>query len=466
MATPIMAADIPTKAPVLKAAPLPTVNWSGFYLGLGGGYGMYSLETSQSAAGVPITNPYDTGGQGFFGTAIAGFDWQFTNRIVAGVFADYDFAANIEGNQWDPVFITTEKLKLSSAWSVGGRAGWLVSPAVFSYFTAGYTQADFKAGTDTRLAFAPFPPLAGLGLEKNTYGGYFVGAGVEAMFAPGWFVRGEYRYSMYDTENVNTLVNGVPTGLTSHIEPKLQTVRAAVIKKFGWPGAPSYAVPAGVPVSSASWTGFYLAGGGGFGVFHNDTEQFLGGLLFGANQTYSGKGYFGTVAGGFDFAVTNRIVLGVFADYDMSDISGDQGNQLAFSIGEMKQDRAWAIGGRVGWLADTTTLYYATAGYAQAHFEGIAYGSAFVPPLFTGFSTSDNTYDGWFAGAGVERGLWGNFLLRTEYRYAKYGTETLPLSFNGGPTALADRNEIAVQTVRSTLAYKFNWTPAAVTARY
>lgn len=457
IAAPASAADIPTKAPVLKAAPLPTVNWSGFYLGLGAGYGMYSAETSPSVLGIPVFPDHDTGGEGFFGTAIAGFDWQFTPRIVAGVFADYDFG-NIEGNHVSPIIGGSGGLKLSSAWSIGGRGGWLISPSVLSYFTAGYTQAEFEGSAIQGTPFFPVPP--GFSFSSQTFSGYFVGGGVEAMFAPGWFVRGEYRYAVYDTEPVNVTFGGVPLPFGSNLDPKVQTVRAAVIKKFGVPGSPSYAPVAGTPTSAAAWNGFYVFGGGGLGVFNNDFEEQLAGATI-SSHTASGKGYFGTVGAGYDFAVSSRVVLGVFADYDLSSIKGRHITAIG-GYGELTQNWAWAIGGRAGWLADSTTLFYGTAGYTQAHFDGFAY-VAFPP---TGLTSPDNTYDGWFVGAGVERGLWHGWLLRTEYRYSKYGSESLPLSVLGFPTPLTDRNDISVQTVRSTLAYKFNWMPAAVTARY
>jgi outer membrane immunogenic protein len=33
--------------------------------------------------------------------------------------------------------------KMSSAWSVGGRVGWLVTPNLLTYFSGGYTEATF-----------------------------------------------------------------------------------------------------------------------------------------------------------------------------------------------------------------------------------------------------------------------------------------------------------------------------------
>jgi outer membrane immunogenic protein len=39
VACPAVAADMPVKSPVYKAAPVAVYNWSGFYAGLNAGYG-------------------------------------------------------------------------------------------------------------------------------------------------------------------------------------------------------------------------------------------------------------------------------------------------------------------------------------------------------------------------------------------------------------------------------------------
>ena len=39
-----MAADMAVKAPIMKAPPMPVYNWTGCWLGGGGGYGMWNQE--------------------------------------------------------------------------------------------------------------------------------------------------------------------------------------------------------------------------------------------------------------------------------------------------------------------------------------------------------------------------------------------------------------------------------------
>jgi outer membrane immunogenic protein len=64
----------------------------------------------------------------------------------------------------------------------------------------------------------------------------------------------------------------------------------------------------------------------------------------------------------------------------------------------------------------------------------------------------------------------GQRLVRTEYRYADYGSQTTPVTTTGGgpfvltvPTSL--NIHPIVQTVRTELSYKFNW-GGPVVAKY
>src|SRR5262249_17797314 len=74
------------------------------------------------------------------------------------------------------------------------------------------------------------------------------------------------------------------------------------------------APPAAVPV--ASWSGCYVAGGGGYGFWNLDTSLSEIGTLVGSAVTSGGRGWFGTVGGGCDLQVSGSWVIGVFGDYD------------------------------------------------------------------------------------------------------------------------------------------------------
>jgi outer membrane immunogenic protein len=91
-----LAADLPvrtyTKAPVpIAVAP----SWTGFCVFGGGGDGLWGAESNivSKLDGSPVTRNQRLGGNGWFGTVGAGYDWQFAGPWVAGVFADGMFGS-------------------------------------------------------------------------------------------------------------------------------------------------------------------------------------------------------------------------------------------------------------------------------------------------------------------------------------------------------------------------------------
>ena len=223
--------------PVYKAAPppAPVYSWTGFYVGAGYGYGMYNADhvLVTDATGVLASNNATAGGRGWFGTVLVGGDYQFSERIVAGVFADYDFSS-IKGDYNSQALIRTGEMKQTSAWAVGGRIGWLATPQILTYVNGGYTQARFSS---VNLA-SIFGGAADLTFAAQTYKGYFIGGGVEYMFAPGWFAKTEYRYADYRSRDIQDLfiATGLPTGFSERIHPYVQTIRSELVYKFNWGG--------------------------------------------------------------------------------------------------------------------------------------------------------------------------------------------------------------------------------------
>ena len=171
------AADMAPRTYSKAPAPMVAVaNWTGCYVGGGGGYGLFNQEnTGYQDNAIPrtrITETVTTGGRGYFGTVQGGCDYQFalgTYNLVVGALGAYDFA-DLKGNHRSPGFgFLTEnqdlvaREKMSSAWSVGGRIGWLVTPSLLTYFTGGYTEAKFDSQNYTNLTGPPF------GVLQNVY---------------------------------------------------------------------------------------------------------------------------------------------------------------------------------------------------------------------------------------------------------------------------------------------------------
>jgi len=213
------AADLRRPAPVPVRAPAPVVvgyNWTGCYVGVGGGYGLFDQESQYFDTGVALGLSNDNGGRGWFGTVQVGCDYQF-GSIVIGAFGDYDFAS-IKGNMVPGGFgFLTGEEKLKSSWAAGGRIGWLPfqSQNLLVYVSGGYTQAHFDAVAFTSLGGGPV--IAGM--VKNTYDGWFLGSGYE--YQLGWFPglswKTEYRFYDYGAEQVQ--LTG-PTGIhASAVQP-------------------------------------------------------------------------------------------------------------------------------------------------------------------------------------------------------------------------------------------------------
>ncbi|SDS28892.1 outer membrane protein [Bradyrhizobium canariense] len=239
------AADLPartyTKAPVMA----PTPSWTGFYIFGGGGGGVWDADTGvqSTTTGAPILGfNQKQGGDGWFGTVGAGYDWQFNSSWVAGILADGQFGS-LKGTIQDQGFAGgiagTEKLR--DTWAVGARLGYLVAPNVLSYVNGGYTGSNWSGTTLFNTASA-LP--SGFHTGSFSTEGWFVGGGVEnnlnifGIAAPGWFMKTEYRAAYYDHKNLSELVDGtnalVGRDITFH--PLVQTISTSLVYRFNWGG--------------------------------------------------------------------------------------------------------------------------------------------------------------------------------------------------------------------------------------
>jgi len=243
------------------------------------------------------------------------------------------------------------------------------------------------------------------------------------------------------------------------------------------------AAPAKMPAPPVhTWTGCYLGGGGGYGMWNQDSflETDPLHLQLSSTQTSGGKGWFGTVTGGCDYQVNSNIVVGAFADADWGSLAGTYaspiggllaalpGNialgaaQIGNGQGTETEQSAWAVGARFGWLVTPTVLTFWDGGYTQAHFGQIDLSSSFLPSIPLGRSIQAQTYGGWFLGGGFDYALpfFSGLFWQTEYRYATYNAVDVPMiniSFPNIPTGRAINSQMFIQTVRTELVYRFGW---------
>jgi len=243
-----VAADMAVKA-VRPAPVVAAVSWTGCYVGGGGGYGMFHQENTEyldvRVPRVLLSNTADTGGRGWFGTVQGGCDYQLgmgASQFVIGVQADYDFA-DIRGNHvaTGPQGIgLIARETLTDQWAVGGRIGWLALPQLLTYFSAGYTEAQFGRQDYTNLIGPPFGIPQGIYTASRWYKGWYVGAGDEyaLSFLPGLFWKTEYRFSSMDSVT-NPLIftaGNVPVGFSEDSRKYIHTVRSELVYRFNWGG--------------------------------------------------------------------------------------------------------------------------------------------------------------------------------------------------------------------------------------
>ena len=232
-----------------------------------------------------------------------------------------------------------------------------------------------------------------------------------------------------------------------------------------------YTKAAPPPAPVASWTGCYIAGGGGGAFTKNDHNDFLTAAPntpLSPNLSTGADGWFGTVGAGCDYQI-NNFVVGLFGDYDFMSVKGDisTGGFFAPAVtGSQKQDWQWAVGGRVGYLVLPSLLTYVSGGYTQAHWKDTALASFFAPGAVA--TLPGSTKGGWFIGTGDEYAL--SFLpglfWKTEYRYSEFDRANVSINTPAGvATGVSVTEKFKEHSVRSELVYRFNWA-GPVVAKY
>ena len=185
------------------------------------------------------------GGDGWFGTVGAGYDWQFNGSWVAGIFADGQFGS-LRGSLTDTTFPNggfgiEGREKLRTSWAAGVRLGYLVAPNVYSYVNGGYSGSEWSGTSMSTLAAAGGPTI--VTTPSFHRDGWFIGGGVEnslnifSIAAPGWFMKTEYRAAQYDRITlVESTPAGVLNGFAVTFKPLVQTVSTSLVYRFNWGG--------------------------------------------------------------------------------------------------------------------------------------------------------------------------------------------------------------------------------------
>ena len=216
-ATSVFAADLPartyTKAPVIVD---PGYNWTGFYVGLNGGYS-WGRSRAPLNPGAPLAvTTIRQNVDGGLGGGQIGYNWQLDRTWVVGLEADIQGTSE-RGRSTDALGaarIGAIGIAISSnsttdfPWfaTFRGRVGVLADPSLLLYGTGGLAVGEVKFTTQPAAVAQLFDgnsnnaigaPITLIGLqasERQTRVGWTAGAGLEKKFSPNWSAKLEYLY--------------------------------------------------------------------------------------------------------------------------------------------------------------------------------------------------------------------------------------------------------------------------------
>ena len=212
----------------------PVTDWTGFYVGLHGGYAWgdldYSADFDEGRIGVLDFEGDGSDMDGFFGGLQAGFNWQM-DSILLGVEGDISLA-NIEGDGDFQASGVDYALRADTTVDWFGtarvRGGFLVTPELLLYATGGLAWGS----VDTSYDF----DLAGVGVASNdestTHMGWTLGGGAEFALSDNLSLKAEYLYvdlgeeEVFDDDIANVGNVQLDQDLTFH------TVRAGLNFRF------------------------------------------------------------------------------------------------------------------------------------------------------------------------------------------------------------------------------------------
>jgi outer membrane immunogenic protein len=172
------AADLYRGAPggYKDAYAAPVAAWTGFYLGVNGGYGW--TDSSDSAYWQP---------EGGFGGGQIGYNWQgfYHPNLVVGIEADFQ-----GGDISDSSNFYGDESSLNYFGTVRGRIGFAFDRTLI-YGTGGFAYGEVE---HNYVSLANF---------KDTQAGWVAGGGVEYKVSPAWSVKGEYQFLSLDATDTD-----------------------------------------------------------------------------------------------------------------------------------------------------------------------------------------------------------------------------------------------------------------------
>jgi outer membrane immunogenic protein len=222
---PALAADLPPAAPppvapVAYMPPPPPFTWTGFYLGINGGYGWGSDATNDGMGNTPTLNSNG----GLVGGTV-GFNYQIA-QFVVGFEGDVDYSMmkyNFTAPGTFGLGSATLTYKNDLVSTFAARFGFAADRALFYAKAGGAWTNESINTTGTDVVFGTLS-----GSDSFERLGWMVGGGIEYAVWNNLTLKAEYNFLDFGTKTENLTITSSTFGpLTTTISSKLT---ASVLK--------------------------------------------------------------------------------------------------------------------------------------------------------------------------------------------------------------------------------------------
>jgi outer membrane immunogenic protein len=416
---PAIAADVPVKASVHKAA-VSHYDWTGWYAGYSIGLGASQISASTPNADGDEGNA-DVAGRGLVGGVQAGYNWHIGPSTVAGVEGDVGFLrikrSVVDFNDGETFGVNTGAygtLRVRLGYSTGPSLFYLTGGVGFTRLTNRFSEESDGSSTSRVKA------------------GLAVGGGLETMLGGNWSAKIEY----LSIRAGDISVDGSPIGRgTAVFENRFHLFRYGMNYRFGGPAGAAVLPP-------HNWSGAYAGVNAGVGVAQVDVN-----VPDNSNPDVdvAALGFAGGVQAGYNWQPVANWVVGVEADI------GSLGVKRSFPNWN---DPEIEFGARGGWYGTAR----ARLGYSTGPALLYVTGGAAIVKVRNNFDDTDDlaaskskTAAGWTIGAGIETVLGQGWTAKTEYLYIDAGKNRV-FNDNQGVVATFDNRS---HLFRLGLNYKF-----------
>jgi outer membrane immunogenic protein len=463
---PAFAADFPVKAPAREAS----YDWTGFYVGINGGYGLARDPSSTTIwfYGNPVES-FSNGPQGVLGGVQIGYNWQW-QHLVVGAETDFQFSGQKDTvcmqrcmlgvpGVTDQALLIEQKMPWFG--TVRGRLGWAEGPALI-YATGGLaygrvdTNASYRDGTVTNLG------------ASHIQSGWTVGAGVETALSGGWTAKAEYLYV-----NLGSVTDTFQWGVGVAKDTVTGDIRNNVFRVglnyrlFDGRGYKAYASADSMASAApaVSWNGLHVGINAGYAAARSPVSYDA--VVFqpqGERFNLDPSGAIGGGQIGFDRQFA-RWVVGVETDIQASGQRSSADCVISCTTAtnaRLDQKVTWfgTTRARLGWTTGAALLY-GTGGLAygkvNTHAEYRGVGLFAQPMSATG--DASGVKSGWTVGGGIETKLGGQWSAKIEYLYVDLGSQSVSYVNNfgaGNTNTTTVSSSIREHIARLGVNYTFN----------